>query len=134
MATRSVTFDAGDHRETHLLRSRGTREWLSRRFFEAEGAVPSGHALRDAIETLSGVARFDGACRPVHVRLAGHDDDIFLDLGDASWQVVHVTADDWRIVPAADCMGAVRFRRTAGLLALPVPARGGDVHDLRARS
>ena len=120
-----VTVSAGDHRETHLLRSRAAREWLRHAFYEREETAPSGNALRDAIEQLSADATFAGACRPVHVRRAGDDDDIFLDLGDDAWQVAHVTASDWQVVPAADV--PVRFRRPSGMLALPVPTTGGDL-------
>ena len=124
-----MTFTTGGHRETWPLRNRNTREWLSRRFYTTHDKAPGGHALRDAFETLAGIARFDGECRPVFVRLAGHDDTIYVDLGDDAWQVAHVTPDGWDVVSAAAC--PVRFRRPNGLLPLPMPAPGGDIEALR---
>jgi hypothetical protein len=124
-----LTVSVGDHRETHLLRSRAAKEWLRHKFYELEATALSGNALRDAIEQLSAEATFSGACRPVHVRRAGDDDNIYLDLGDAAWQVVHVTAQGWQVVPAADM--PVRFRRPGGMLALPQPILGGNMELLR---
>jgi hypothetical protein len=124
-----ITVTVGDHRETYLLRSRAAREWLRHAFYAKEERAPNGTALRDAIEQLSADATFGGACRSVHVRRAGDDDAIYLDLGDDAWQVAHVTANGWRIVPASDV--PVRFRRPSGMLALPVPVAGGTMQRLR---
>jgi hypothetical protein len=122
-----ITFNAGDHHETHALNTRAVRQWLSRRFFEEEETAPHGGAVRDAIETLAGFAD-KGACRPVPVRLGVGDGEVFLDLGDASWRVAHVAAGGWSIIAGDDA--PVRFRRPRGLLPLPTPERDGDLSEL----
>jgi hypothetical protein len=64
----------------------------------------------------------------VHVRLAGHDGRVYLDLADETWNAVEVTPDGWAIVPRPP----VRFRRPAGMLALPHPTSGsGQLEELR---
>src|SRR5262249_52333735 len=65
--------------------------------------------------------------REVHARVAGHGDDIFIDLCNANWEAVRITAAGWSIV--AD--PPVRFRRTRGMLPLPYPERGGTIAALR---
>jgi len=65
--------------------------------------------------------------RTVHVRIAGHDSDIYIDLCNASWESIRVTAAGWSIV--AD--PPVRFRRTRGMLSLVYPERGGTIEALR---
>jgi len=65
--------------------------------------------------------------RAVHIRVAGHNDDIFLDLCNANWEAIRITAAGWSIV--AD--PPTRFRRTRGMLPLPYPERGGTIAALR---
>lgn len=115
------------HHEVWPLGSKSLRAWLSRRFHQAHDRAPGGQALRDALDVLMGRALFEGSECPVYVRVAGHDDDIYLDLGDPRWQAVRITTGGWEIV--AD--PPVRFRRPKGLLPLPMPVRGGTVDQLR---
>src|SRR5262249_23211533 len=76
---------------------------------------------------LEGMALWDGPEMPVHVRVAGHDGKIYLDLADAGWRAVEVRPDGWDVVTAPP----VRFRRPRGMLPLPAPTRGGSLATLR---
>jgi hypothetical protein len=122
-----ITLGAGGHREHHPLVSRGCKDYLSRLFYHEMGKVPNAPTLQDAIATLGGFARFDGGEHAVHVRVGGDGDHLFLDLGDPEWHAVQITATGWSVTPSP----AVRFRRPKGLLALPVPERGGSIAELR---
>ncbi len=123
-----ASVEIGAHRETWPLNKRGFRDWLMRRFYEAEGATPSAQALQDALGVLSGQARFGSAEHELHTRVALHGDAIYLDLCDTDWRAVRIMPDGWEVVPHGD----VKFRRTKGMLALPEPVRGGSVETLRA--
>jgi hypothetical protein len=46
---------------------------------------------------------------------------IYLDLADDRWRAVEVGPDGWQVITCPP----VRFRRAAGMLPLPMPARGG---------
>jgi len=116
------------HREIWATNSKAFRESLVRTYFLQTGSIPNSHAVRDAIATLDGLARFDGAEHEVHVRVAGDDRHIWLDLGNANWEVVEITAAGWRVIANPP----VRFRRAAGMLPLPPPEPGGSVSDLKA--
>jgi len=122
-----ATFAVGSHRETHRLTSRGFKEWLAHRYYREHGGSANTQAVQDACTALAGRARYDGEEHPVFVRLAEHDDAIYLDLCDAAWRVVAIDADGWRIVTDAP----VRFRRTKGMLALPTPVDGETLMTLR---
>ena len=76
---------------------------------------------------LEGKALFDGAEHPVHVRTAGHDGAIYLDLADAEWRAVAITTTGWRVISDPP----VRFKRARGTLPLPAPVRGGSLDELR---
>jgi hypothetical protein len=116
-----------DHREHWAIRSTSFRRWLCRSYFLAEQKSPASQALQDALGVLDGKALFEGPEHSVHVRLAAHQDRIYLDLGDPHWRVVEIDAKGWRLLTTSP----VRFRRPKGLLALPVPQSGGSLDLLR---
>jgi hypothetical protein len=122
-----ATLSVGDHRETHPIKSKGFRRWLVRGYFESHDRPPGVQAMQDALGLLEARAQFDGVERDVHVRVAEHDDAIYVDLANERWEAVEITAECWRVVSDAP----VRFRRPRGLLPLPTPARGGSVGELR---
>src|SRR4051812_34781015 len=73
------------------------------------------------------MALCDGPEGAVHVRVAGHEGRIYLDLADPARHVVELDAHGWRVVTNPP----VLFRRGRGVLALPVPERGGRLDVLR---
>ncbi|MBA2276202.1 MAG: hypothetical protein H0W06_00435 [Chloroflexia bacterium] len=125
-----ATIPVGTHRETLLLRGKAFRLWLMSRYWERFTATPNTQALQDAIGRLSGKALFEGLERQVWVRLAVHDDRLYLDLGDAEWQVVEIQRGRWKTITAA--AAPVRFRRPRTLLPLPIPDPEGSLDDLDA--
>jgi hypothetical protein len=116
------------HRETWPIRAKGFRRWLARRFFEATGGAPSSEALQSALNVIEAKAHFDAPERVVHVRVGGIDGRLYLDLGDETWRAVEIDATGWRLIDNPP----VRFRRAAGMQALPVPVSGGSVEALRS--
>lgn len=115
------------HRETWPVRSKGFRRWLARRFFEATSGAPNSEALQSALNVLEAKAHFDGPEREVHIRIGVLDDKLYLDLGDEAWRAVEIDSDGWRVVDEPP----VRFRRAAGMKALPTPLPGGSIETLR---
>jgi hypothetical protein len=122
-----IRLVATGHRETWPLRSGAFRNWMSHEFYLAVDKAPASQAIADALVALEGRARFAGDVIPVHVRLARHEDDIYLDLGDPRWQAIRISGGTWSVVPNPP----VRFRRPAGLRSLPVPVHGGSLAELR---
>ena len=95
------------HLEHYPLNSRGTREYLSRLYYLDAGKAPRSSALQDALVTLSGLARFEGAEHEVHVRVAAKDGHVYLDLCDPEWRAVEIGENGWRVITNPP----VRFRR-----------------------
>lgn len=118
---------AAEHEEVWKLRSKRFRAWLARRYYDTQAKAPGAQALQDAINVLEGVACFDGEAEAVHLRIAEHGGRIYLDLGDETWRAVEISSEGWSLVSRPP----VRFRRPAGLAALPAPVRGGSVEDMR---
>jgi hypothetical protein len=115
------------HRETWAIRSQGFRRWLMREFYKRDGNVPNANAMQAALGLIEAMAHFDGPEREVRVRVAGQDGKIYLDLADGGWSAIEIDASGWRLVEEPP----VRFRRAAGMLALPIPVRGGKIESLR---
>jgi len=125
--TAYATFDVNSHRETWPVRSKGFRRWLVGQFYKVERKPPGGQAVADALGVIEARAQYDSAVQPVHVRVAGDDQTIYLDLVNDAWQAVEVTAAGWRVISDPP----VKFRRARGMLPLPTPTPGFSVDVLR---
>ena len=129
------------HREPWPIRSKQFRyeyiRYLKRQFEQLTGAgivlaLTIGLSLKKsainaAIDEFEMRAICSRSTREVHVRVAADGDDIYIDLADADWHAVRVTAAGWSIVQSPP----VRFRRSAGMQPLPFPARGMSIDRLR---
>lgn len=123
-----VDIEVKGHRETYPVRSKAFKQWLSFEFYRIHGKPPTGDAVEQALVLTEGRARFDAPEREAHVRVARFEEKIYLDLADDDWHVVVVAADGWHVINKPP----VRFRRTAGMLPLPEPVRGGSINALRS--
>jgi hypothetical protein len=122
-----ANIEVDGHLETWPVKSGGFRQWLLHRYYTKTNGAPNGEAMTSAIAVLEARARFDAPTCQVHVRTAGHEERIYLDLCDEAWRAVEIDAEGWRVVNAPP----VRFTRARGMLPLPIPVKGGTVHDLR---
>jgi len=77
---------------------------------------------------LEGRAQFDETKeREVSLRLASHQGNLYLGLGNLAQEVVEITAQGWRIITDPP----VCFHRAQSTLALPRPEPGGSLQELR---
>ncbi len=120
-------IDIDNHRETLALHSREFKDRLEYDYFREVEDAPPRDAVQSAISTLKSRAKYEGPERSVHVRVAQQEGRLFLDLADRERRAIQITADGWSIIhdPSA------RFHRPGGMLALPVPERGGSIDDLK---
>lgn len=109
-------------RQILCLRDQEFSEWLQGRFYKATGQGASSYALKEAIETLSSKARFDGECRPLHTRFARIKDEIWIDLADERRRAVRVTANGWTV----EDHPPILFKYHDHMLPLPEPSDCGD--------
>lgn len=117
------------HQETYRVNSKPFRQYLSREYWLAEKKIPNNEALQNAVSHLAGQARFDGEQRSVFLRLAAHEGRIYWDLCNREWQMLEISDTGWRVIEAKDA--PVRFRRTRGMLPLPMPVTGGNLEVLK---
>ena len=115
------------HRETWPIRSKRFRTWVRRCYYHATGAAAGAAVIGSALDLLEARAQFDAPERVVSMRLAEHAGRLYLDLADEHWRAVAIGPDGWRVLGCPP----VRFRRSPGMLPLPVPERGGSIETLR---
>jgi hypothetical protein len=118
-------FEINGHYETWPIHHKNTRLWLAYAFFQETGKLPSSTAMTTVLEQATACATFDGPTAKVFLRNARHDGKIYLDLVDDTWRAIEIDGAGWRIVERPP----VRFRRTKGML--PLPVAGGTVAELR---
>jgi len=123
-----ATVPANAHLESWPVRSTMFKRFVLKRFFEEEGKAMGSDALTAAINVMEANALFDGDEHDVHLRVAEHDGNIYVDLCNDEWQVVEITPTGWQVIDESP----VRFRRSKGMLPLPIPERGGTVMQLRS--
>jgi hypothetical protein len=114
------------HRQTWPIRSKTFRQWLGREFFTTTEGAPNSDAFAAALNVIEARAHFEAPIRHVHLRVAGLDGKLYLDLCDQAWRAVEIDATGWRIITEVP----VRFRRARGMLALPDPVAGGSLATL----
>ncbi|RNL83579.1 ATP-binding protein [Halostreptopolyspora alba] len=111
----------GAHIAFPLKGQKGLRTRLARSYSEVHGAVPSQSALTDVTAVLEGQA-MDLDPRPIGLRLASHEGQVVLDLGDAAGRCAIIGPDGWRVSHTSP----VLFRRTALTSPLPAPGEPGN--------
>jgi hypothetical protein len=118
-----ATIDVDGHNENWPLRSKGFKRWLARAFYAKTNSAPNSEAMQAALGVLEAGAQFDAPEYEIFVRVAGHDGSIYIDLADKDWRAIEIDADGWRVIDNPP----VRFRRSAGMKALPKPVAGGSL-------
>jgi hypothetical protein len=124
----SVSIAVDGHQECHDLESPEVIRWLTRRYYESAGRLPSSASLAATIRALAAQADIARSCGADFVRVGSDESgsSIVVDLGDSAWRAVEIQATGWQVVDRPD----VHFRRAAGQRALPVPARDGSLEPL----
>jgi hypothetical protein len=117
---------AWDGTDALRIRSAAFGERLARDFYEATGRVVSQANLTTATTTLRGIANWEGPEIPVGLRIAGHEGRVVVDLADDERRVVVIGPEGWVVTRESP----VRFYRPAGMVPLPLPARGGTLDGL----
>lgn len=119
-----------DRREVWYTQSQGFANWLAAEFFRLHGkGVPRG-TLRAAIGTLEAIAVNRASEVEVHLRFARSGDAYYVDVCDAQWRVIEVSASGNRVLEQSP----VLFTRTDQMRPLPLPVLTGDLQRLWAHA
>lgn len=124
-----AAIEQDGHREVWPVNSSTFKDWVSMLMYRTAGKTPRAASLADAFSTLNGIARHDGETHNVYLRVAVDGaDGYYLDIGDDEWRAIQITRNSWQIINEPP----VRFRRTKGAKAIPIPQKGGTLADLKS--
>jgi putative DNA primase/helicase len=124
-----ATIETNGHRESWPVSSKTFARFIKGRAYAATQTAMSDDTWQDIKSALEAEAIVKGQQAETAIRICRTADAIYLDLADANWRAVRVTAGGWSVVSAADC--PVKFLRKRGMLPLPEPVVGGCISDLR---
>ena len=116
-----------NHTQIWVIKSSGFKDWLGYEFYKLTNTGISNNAFKDALDTLSAKAKFDGVSQEVYLRVAQTKDRIYIDLCNDDWQVIEIDNQSWRILDTSP----IAFIRNAGVRALPMPKTGGNIELLK---
>lgn len=105
------------------LRSREFKLFAGRLLWAEEERGVSSEVLNSALNTLEGLAIYEGRHIFLYNRLAALDGSIFYDMSDANGRVVKIDANGWRFVSKAPLL----FRREQHQQPQVEPMTGGDI-------
>jgi len=120
-------FAEDGHRKTLAIEAKEFRRWLTQQYYSSRNRAPSPDAVSTAINTIVARACVDGEEKPIFIRIGASNGKTYIDLANDKWQAVEIDKDDWRVIDKPP----VRFKRRAGMLAMPKPEKGGSVELLR---
>lgn len=98
---------------------------IMRMYREKRHKIPSERAVKDAIRVLISEANTRDAVK-AYFRCAQLENEIFIDLGDRTGEVIHIFPGGWKVIEQAP----VIFRRTALTSEFPRPVDDGDISKL----
>jgi hypothetical protein len=116
-----------NHTEVWAIKSSGFKDWLGYEFYKLTSTGISNNAFKDALDTLSAKAKFDGVSQEVYLRVAQPKGKIYIDLCNADWQVIEIDNHNWCILDTSP----VAFTRNTGMKTLPMPKTGGNIELLK---
>lgn len=118
-----VSFPVRGGMQTGEVSGRAHTDWLRAGFHARADKPPAAQTLKNVTDLLAAKAKYEGEQILVHLRVAGNDGRIYIDLRNDDFDVVEIGPDGWRVTTDAP----IKFRRTRGMSALPRPERGGSL-------
>jgi hypothetical protein len=115
------------HRQTWPVGSQPFCDWLTEDFLTKTGRAPNSESLKSTISTTAARARLNAPERDVFVRVGRVGEKLYLDLCDKTWRAIEISRSGWRLIDRPP----LRFLRSQGMQALPVPETGGSIESLR---
>jgi len=122
-----ATVDINGKKRTIKVNTNDFRAYLRRLDSQVNNHIANKATIETAIDHLVSFCLYDGEIKPVSFRIAGLENDIYVDIGDQSYQAIKVSSDGWTMVSDPP----VKFVRSQSQGELPIPVKGGSVFALR---
>ena len=120
-------ISVNNHVEIWNLTSMGFRDWISHQLWSQHQEGLSNASLDSALATLRGIATFDSPTEEVYLRVAQINNELYIDLCNADWQVLKATKSGWSVIDKSP----VSFIRSKNMRSLQTPSVNGDINLLK---
>jgi len=110
-------IDIADHQEILAIRSKEFDNLLQKQYYDEYKKNISQTELKRITDVLTAKAQFDSEMKKVHIRVAGSEWEVYLDLANEKREVIKITPDGWNIMSDSPYY----FIRPTGMKALPYP-------------
>jgi len=122
-----ATIDINGKKRTIKVNSGDFRAYLRRLNSQVTQYIANRTTIETAVEHLISFCLYDGEIKPVFIRIAGLENDIYVDIGDQSYQTIKISDNGWSVISNPP----VKFVRSQSQGELPIPVKGGSVLALR---
>jgi hypothetical protein len=122
-----VDIKKNGRRETWPLESNEFRNWLISQYYAKTSDAPNQKIIEAALNALQAKASLCGNKHDVFIRIGHYEDRLYVDSCDPEWRIYEVTKYGWKPTKTLP----IRFVRTAGMQALPMPVSGGDIEKIK---
>lgn len=114
-------------KENYHVESKEFKEWIGSTFYRQTKHFLKEDQIKDVLHTYSGLARYEGECHEIFIRVAKLGDNYYLDLAEkGNAQAIEINASGWKVVENPP----VRFIRPNTMLSLPIPKKEGSLEVL----
>ncbi len=121
-----IQFSVGNHKEYWLCKSKQTKRWLAREYWNLYKKTPNSDAISNAMTIIEALACFDGPKYKLENRVAARDNNIWYDLADDNWGAIKISNEGWETIANPP----VLFRRYSHQQAQVIPLTGGDIWNI----
>lgn len=122
-----VNINYQDQTRTMPVKSADFRHFL-RELWQGTGkGVIGGDAVKTVVDCIESRGWAAGITKEVHIRVASHKGNVYIDLANDQWEAVEITGSGWKIINNPP----VTFVRGNGVLPLPRPEPGGSIDLLK---
>lgn len=122
-------FDVGDHKEILSVNGGAFKQWAAKSYYDIYHKTVSPNVLATALNTVAGLARYDGEEIRLHNRAAMIEGVVWYDLADKKWQAVKITKEGWQIIDNPPTIFK-RQQHQEAQVAPVAPVKGGDIRSL----
>lgn len=127
-----VSIDMNGVIHTFEIGSKAFIEWLcfvyynNTRSDNKNGRSANESAIKQAGFALTGIAKYEGACERVHLRVADYNNGHYLFINDSDLQVIEILPTGWRIIKNSP----VKFWAPGSMKSLPIPQQNGNLSQI----
>jgi putative DNA primase/helicase len=122
-----AAMEVNGHIEVHQITGGSFKRVLSHHYYQQTRKGMRAQPFTDALSTIEAKAQFEGEEKVVYRRVAWLGDRTIIDLCDDHWRVIEIRSTGWNLLDRSPVM----FDRKPGMLALPIPAKAGNIKHLK---